>query len=1771
MRAQMTGTTDLQVSKGLTPKRVKAKMPEGGYTVPVTFTPTSEQFAECTVIDSNADTKTWSFDSSKKAFKYTYNISKPADDWVVLPQVKAPGTPIKLEFEYFSQTSNDDEAFEVWTGSTAVPSEMTKVYENLKVTNKTAEKQEVVITPTGDDIYVAFHAVSAKNKYYLYIKNVKFTSLDNAAPGMVSNFTATMDGPDCTVAFNLPTANLGGTPYDADAEIGALVYVDGNVTETAAPLAGKPGAALSTTLTLAKGDHVVGVCSYVDLNGVRKISEPVTANVRSTKKYIIPMPVPFTFAPDVDEFNLCTVVNRNDDNNTWAFAESGNNGNRPSFRYTYSYTKEADDWLILPEIKGNAQGVYELAFDLATKFSEERVMVFVGSTATVADLEANCIYDSGSVMTDDKWTTVKVNFTRPAGENFFIAFKAASPANRSYIYLSNVSVNTADPKRPVLPAAAAFDLNGGNGKLNFTLPAVTLDGEAIAASEMTVEVTVDAAEPLTAAAAPGAIAGVDVAGLALGKHTYSARAGYALGGEMRWSEPITGSFAVTLPADFAYELPASLAMNAADQDTYIVIDANNDGKTWSYSANDNGFKYSYHSTNPGNDWIMTPAINIPDVSKLLRLGLNIKSGSGTESLEVYIGKDRTPEAMTTLVMSKEVKGLNSYTNFTSDFVLPEPGKYHVGIKCTSPKNSYWLYVNTLTLASTGSSPKAPGQLAGLTAVPDQTGANKATVTFTLPTLDMTGQALDAATALTATAVCGEYTATATGTPGQEVSLTIDTKLGDNTIKVSAANEFGAGPEASVSVKCGLDRPKAPRLTAVIESDDNLSVTLKWNPVTEGVTGGAVNAPAIRYRIYEYDPNDEDWYFVEDVDSCSYTYSVSPNATQDIVLLGVDAYNAVNSGSSMVGVNVNIGKPYGLPMNEDFAGGYLHYNPIGLSSSLQADVAPTWSLGKPDTAIAGSNPASGYALIGATTMSRGDSRITLPRFSTENLNIVNVTVPAYCHANSAQISVYAYGLGMDTALKLGDLDTRSTTGWKDFTFAMPQELCGKKWVQVYMFVNFPNGSSNIAIIGGYKLSGEQVAASRARAYQMGDEKGKFGFVEFNVDNYTERTIVKSTLAGGTHISAGEGVNGKYYAYSVEADPFGAIYAANFETYSLADYSLISSTPNAQERRVVDMTYDYSNNTLYALVEDAPETGKIGRTSLCVVDPATGAYTRVGSAGAITAIDGYGREVETVLVTLAADNEGNIYAMSDHRQFYSLNKYTGAATQIGTQHKMATDNTFQSMAFDRLGTLYWTQQHPDYSRFLTVNKATGEPTLIDGLSDNPQITGLFFDKPFNAAAPAAVTGLSAVTGETAPNQVTLSWTLPTADCAGQPIALSSVVVYRLGNATPLATLAADATTYVDEAAPNGDIAYYVTTVANGLTGVPATATVKTGNDVVNAPTNITVTMDATTGTASWTAPTTTVNGRYADFSAMTYDVDLVLGTTVTNVAKGISETSTQFNVNKAGTYTLRVSPTVGGVQGLSGESAPFTVEILFTIPYATGFEDNQDGTLWSFIRGAHHVSATYGANILLGSAYMRLDGKYAEISTGGSAEYADDWLISPPINFAEAGTYKLSYALSNGVASDEQSWSTQLGTDPADAASFTLPIASYSKEKVAGSWTASKEETFTVQTPGIYHLGIHGTTTEIYAKLRIDNLKIEAVSTGLNLLTVKGALRLEGNTVVANRGLAAYKLVNVAGTLISESSDMKGDTVVRLSNVEPGAYILTARFEDGTHATLKLFKR
>ena len=142
--------------------------------------------------------------------------------------------------------------------------------------------------------------------------------------------------------------------------------------------------------------------------------------------------------------------------------------------------------------------------------------------------------------------------------------------------------------------------------------------------------------------------------------------------------------------------------DAASQKQFTIIDANEDGRTWNWY---NGMaRYTYHQTNQGNDWLISPQIYLQaGKTYIFNILAHAQSSTYPERIEVKVAKvpetDNNAPTAALMAAGNEVIAPSDVTTagfvtFTNDaFTVAETGYYYIGVHAISDADSYYLYVD----------------------------------------------------------------------------------------------------------------------------------------------------------------------------------------------------------------------------------------------------------------------------------------------------------------------------------------------------------------------------------------------------------------------------------------------------------------------------------------------------------------------------------------------------------------------------------------------------------------------------------------------------------------------------------------------------------------------------------------------------------------------------------------------------------------------------------------------------------------------------------------------------------------------------------------------------------------------------------------------------------------------------------------------------------------------------------------------------------------------
>ena len=629
-----------------------------------------------------------------------------------------------------------------------------------------------------------------------------------------------------------------------------------------------------------------------------------------------------------EEQEAFTIIDANNDNDTWDFAY--NSDENWFARYTYNESFDADDWLVSPAFHFEAGKQCRLTFDTWNKSYDERIEVMAGGDATPEGMTIQVLEPTDVTWEEpqelETWVTVSETGT------YYIGFHAISPADMNKLFVDNVMIDVYDMEAP----AASVGLTAVQTEeqlevtVNFTAPAVKRNGEPLSGNLDKVELVRDGQVIHTFEdVAPGAdLTWVDNGDdLTPGTHEYYAVA-YNEKGHGDKSEEVTLRLIVTLNVPYTADLTLHETF-----DIFTVIDANEDGCTWNW---DDTYltNYNYSVDNAADDYLVTMPIWL-EAHKNYDVVVNACNAGTDERFEVLLGAEPTPEAMTTMVLPPTDVTTYEGETFEGMFSVNEAGKYYLAIHAISDADKYRLTVNDISI-DFGAEPTAPAA-PSISVVADEQAALRANVTLTAPNFAINGDPLT--TNLTRIDVLRDGTVVGCVedvVPGATVVYVDEPDYaGTHTYQAIPYNESGKGLKSEkVTLYVGPDIPSPVENFTAADGGD--IVALNWDKVgSTGENGGPVNPATVNYLVWSTFA-EEGWtdYSIEknellatlsDADAYDVPFGTD-EGEQRMEYWIVETRNEANAEfegqSSTAGLLV--GAPYELPLVEGFADDELHY-------------------------------------------------------------------------------------------------------------------------------------------------------------------------------------------------------------------------------------------------------------------------------------------------------------------------------------------------------------------------------------------------------------------------------------------------------------------------------------------------------------------------------------------------------------------------------------------------------------------------------------------------------------------------------------------------------------------------------------------------------------------------------------------------------------------------------------------------------------------------------
>lgn len=499
-----------------------------------------------------------------------------------------------------------------------------------------------------------------------------------------------------------------------------------------------------------------------------------------------------------------------------------------------------------------------------------------------------------------------------------------------------------------------------------------------------------------------------------------------------------------------------------------------DGDSYSWKCRDGYMESQWSlSKDGGNDWVVLAPVNFPDASKIYSLSyeaMRKMQETGRETLEVRIGSQADPSTMTE-VLVPAYEPLTDYEKTGKEFKVPQAGSYYIAFHAASKK---WeagiengLCVRNISLSVSALGTESPGPVTDLSAVRGAKGALEANLTFKLPVNTFDGEPLDSDVVVTAT-VTGDEIKSVSGAPGEEKTVTVRTKQGQNTVYVKTLCGEIEGTQTSVSVYTGVVVPGMVNNLNFAISDDMKSVTLTWDAPAEENDEGYVNPSGVKYHVYEAVQSFYDRYWelkgTTEAGATSFVWTQEDDA-QKVHTLAVMSENVAGRNEDMPGGEVLLGKPYELPMLDDFDNGsdYFCYSPW---VQYQPDDSFTghWSIWMKENVI---NDGEGNVLVARPTEANSDACIGVPAFTSVGDGGCQLSFDVLLNVNTPEMEIRALGAGVNDEVLVGKLGAGEYDDMQRVSFMLPSSLENSEWVQLYFYTHFSK-STNLLIVDNVQI-------------------------------------------------------------------------------------------------------------------------------------------------------------------------------------------------------------------------------------------------------------------------------------------------------------------------------------------------------------------------------------------------------------------------------------------------------------------------------------------------------------------------------------------------------------------------------------------------------------------------------------------------------------------------------------------------------------------------------
>lgn len=403
-----------------------------------------DEFNAWTIVDENADNKTWQYDSyTTPHVFYSYHSSNAADDWFISPAITPTQTGSAI-VRFKVKGSSYGEKLEVFTGNSASVDAMTNRVCDVLALNDSESTQLYLINVTANEpLYLGFHACSDADKWRLYLAEVSVQFSSNPVDLAVTEISSpTSDFGLGQETVTVKVKNVGSVnveSFDLSFAIDDVTIATENITQPLA-IGEEMTHTFATKADLSQPRKSFNIKAWTtNVDDINPDNDATTISVLHKAPASVPY---FMGFEDTEYTDGITFYNLNNDEGTWdlysdpwwSLAHTGDY----CLAYNYDKNNNGNDWAILEPITITEAGYYVLKFWYSGDDTHpEKLGVYYGNEGT-PDAMTNTVVEYAPFARSAYEESINIVYLDKP-QTIYFGFHAFSDKDENWLCVDDVS------------------------------------------------------------------------------------------------------------------------------------------------------------------------------------------------------------------------------------------------------------------------------------------------------------------------------------------------------------------------------------------------------------------------------------------------------------------------------------------------------------------------------------------------------------------------------------------------------------------------------------------------------------------------------------------------------------------------------------------------------------------------------------------------------------------------------------------------------------------------------------------------------------------------------------------------------------------------------------------------------------------------------------------------------------------------------------------------------------------------------------------------------------------------------------------------------------------------------------------------------------------------------------------------------------------------------------------------------------------------------------